>query len=71
MSERLTKPQLDLLTHAVAAGKATTAQSYPPAANLVRRGFAKWVRGKYSDWLEPTDAGRAALAVSERDGGRP
>ncbi|WP_425909013.1 hypothetical protein [Nitrobacter sp. TKz-YC02] len=61
---RLTRAQLDLLTHAVAAGKATCPENYRPRRKLVDLGYATEHYGKYSDWIEPTDLGRAALAQS-------
>lgn len=57
---KLSKPQLDLLTSAVACGRVSCADSYPPAKALVRLGLATEYDGKMGGhWLEPTEAGRA------------
>ena len=54
---KLSKAQLDLLTHAIACGKATCAEYYPPRRKLVALGFVTEHEGKYSDWIEPTESG--------------
>ena len=58
---KLTEAQRNLLIHAVACGKATCAEHYAPRRKLIELGYATAHRGKYSDWIEPTDLGRAAL----------
>lgn len=62
MAERkLTKPQLELLKTIADGGKSVSG-TYRPALQLVTKGFAEWRRGKYSDPLFITDAGRRALS---------
>lgn len=59
---KLSKPQLELLTHAVSAGRATCGQSYPPVRKLVKMGLATSHEGRLGGhWIVPTDAGREAL----------
>ena len=61
---KLSKPQLDLLTHAVAAGKATCGADYPPVKKLVELGLVTSHEGRLGGhWIEPTDAGRSALTT--------
>lgn len=60
----LTKPQLDLLTHAVASGRATCSRDYPPVKKLVALGLVVSHEGRLGGhWIEPTDAGVARLAL--------
>lgn len=71
MSEKLTKAQRALLDSCIAdeRGMIGVVCSYAPAKILVRRGFAKWLRGDpYSDRLVITDLGRAALKVEGERG---
>ena len=65
---KLTKAQRELLIEASDECGTFCAHSYRPAAKLVSLSLAVWEDGdSQSDWLNITDAGRAALA----DGGRP
>lgn len=55
---KLSKPQLELLTHAVAAGRATCGHSYPPVRKLVDMGLATSHKGRLGGhWITPTQAG--------------
>ena len=56
--KRLTKSQLDLL----ASLPRPTADYYKPALNLVTSGMAVWRKGRFTDTLHATDAGRRYLA---------
>lgn len=58
---KLTKPQIDLLTHAVACGMATCVENYPPRMKLVALGLVTAHSKGFSSWIEPTEAGRLAL----------
>lgn len=55
---KLSKPQIELLTHAVSAGKASCHPDYAPAKKLVSLGLATSHEGKWgAHHLEPTTAG--------------
>lgn len=58
---KLTKKQLDLLKQVVSTGQLTCWDSYPPAKKLVELGLAEWRRGRYSDCLVATAAGKDAV----------
>ena len=56
---KLSKPQLDLLTAAVAAGKESCYSEYQPAKKLIALGLATSHEGRMGGyWVEPTPAGR-------------
>lgn len=59
---KLTRPQRELLALIVANGPLHASDTYPPAKKLVAGGYAQWIKGKYSDTLGPTEAGRALLS---------
>jgi putative AlgH/UPF0301 family transcriptional regulator len=56
----LTAPQYFLLVDISDAPQAVSS-AYAPAKKLVELGYAEWTRGKYSDHLAITDAGRQTL----------
>lgn len=59
---KLTNPQRALLEMVNETGFTTCSESYPPARKLVELGLVVWRKGKYSGWLEPTQAGKDELA---------
>lgn len=61
-NEKLTGPQLDLLTHAIAAGKATCVADYQPAVKLIKLGLVTSHEDRMGGhWVEATSAGIAAF----------
>jgi hypothetical protein len=63
---KLSPAQFELLTHAVACGKATCVPEYAPRIKLIALGFAKECQGRFSTWIEPTESGIAALQNARR-----
>ena len=61
---KLTKPQIELLAD-IEETSCSASTTYAPARKLVELGLARWVSGKYGDFLAITEAGRLALASSE------
>ena len=58
---KLTEAQRCLLADAARPYGVTCSDNYKPAIKLVSLGLAIWTEGRFSDKLEITDAGRAAL----------
>jgi len=59
---KLTKPQRVLLEGIAKAPMAATS-TYPPVLKLLGMGLIEERKGKWSDWYDITEAGRAALAT--------
>lgn len=57
----LTRAQRELLREITANGSSHVSDTYQPAKKLVEAGYAHWIKGKYSDLLEVTPAGRLTL----------
>lgn len=66
---RLTDPQRVLLTELEADGPAHVSSTYRPAMALIAAGYAEFTRGKWSDLLRITDAGRRALSSQSQEPG--
>ncbi|WP_172352730.1 hypothetical protein [Mesorhizobium sp. NZP2298] len=64
---KLTKPQIELLAD-LADTSCSASSTYAPARKLVELGLARWIDGKYGDFLAITESGRTALA--SEGGGR-
>lgn len=66
---KLTRPQRALLME-ICERAQTISDTYPPAAALVALGLASWRPAKFGNgMLEPTEAGRALLALQENSNG--